>query len=117
MTGKWRTRRSGSVFSSHPHQFLPIDTIAIHIRQVLSHEAAHQVKQLGLENDLIDRIREDSYFDPIKGELEGLLDPASFVGRAPEQVDSFLKEWVEPALADDELQEAVGMSGKVDLSV
>jgi adenylosuccinate lyase len=84
---------------------------------VLSHEAAHQVKNLGLENDLIDRIRGDAYFDPIKGQLDELLDPASFVGRAPEQVDSFLKDWVEPALAGPELQEAINKSAKVELSV
>ncbi|KAJ7221770.1 L-Aspartase-like protein [Mycena rebaudengoi] len=45
--------------------------------RVLSHEAAHQVKQLGLENDLIERIRSDSYFDPIKDDLEQLLKPES----------------------------------------
>ncbi|KAG6816830.1 Phosphoribosylglycinamide formyltransferase [Tephrocybe sp. NHM501043] len=87
-----------------------------HIR-VLSHEAAHQVKNLGLENDLIERIRLDPYFDPIKGQLDALLDPSSFVGRAPEQVDAFLKDWVAPALAPAELQEAIQQSKKVELSV
>ncbi|KAF9458714.1 adenylosuccinate lyase [Collybia nuda] len=85
--------------------------------RVLSHEAAHQVKNLGLENDLIDRVRADAYFDPIKGQLDELLEPASFVGRAPEQVDAFLKDWVEPALAGKELQEAINGSKKVELSV
>ncbi|GLB44543.1 putative lyase 1 family. Adenylosuccinate lyase subfamily protein [Lyophyllum shimeji] len=85
--------------------------------RVLSHEAAHQVKQLGLENDLIDRVRNDPYFDPIKSQLDALLDPASFIGRAPEQVDAFLKDWVTPALATEELQEAITKSRKVELSV
>ncbi|KAK7048701.1 Adenylosuccinate lyase [Favolaschia claudopus] len=85
--------------------------------RVLSHEAAHQVKQLGLENDLIERVRADAYFDPIKGELEELLKPESFIGRAPEQVDKFLKEWVEPALKDEVIQEAIAKSAKVELSV
>ncbi|KAF8888448.1 L-Aspartase-like protein [Gymnopilus junonius] len=85
--------------------------------RVLSHEAGYQVKQLGLENDLIDRIRADAYFDPIKADLDSLLDPASFVGRAPEQVDSFLKNWVQPALADAELKDAVAKGQKVELSV
>lgn len=84
---------------------------------MLSHEAAHQVKHLGLENDLIERVRGDAYFDPIKGELDGLLDPRTFVGRAPEQVDRFIKEWVEPALGNSELAEAVLLAGKVELSV
>ncbi|KAF8738558.1 hypothetical protein AX14_011040 [Amanita brunnescens Koide BX004] len=85
--------------------------------RVLSHEAAHQVKQLGLENDLLERVKHDSYFDPIKDELDTLMDPASFIGRAPQQVDKFLKEWVEPALDKDELKEAISKSVKVELSV
>lgn len=84
---------------------------------MLSHEAGHQVKHLGLENDLIDRIRKDPYFDPIKGQLEELLNPQSFVGRAPEQVDSFLKEWVEPALSNEEFKTAVQRGKMVELSV
>ncbi|TFY61707.1 hypothetical protein EVG20_g6960 [Dentipellis fragilis] len=85
--------------------------------RVLSHEAAYQVKQLGLENDLIERVRKDAYFDPIKGELDVLLDPKSFIGRAPEQVDKFLKEWVEPALADNELKAGIDTARKAELSV
>lgn len=85
--------------------------------QVLSHEAGHQVKGLGLENDLLDRVRADPYFEPIIADLDSLLDPASFIGRAPEQVDSFLKNWVEPALADKELQDHIGASVKVELNV
>jgi len=89
----------------------------MHCKKVLSHEAAHQVKQLGLENDLIDRIRGDPYFDPIKADLDTLLDPTSFIGRAPEQVDNFLENWVKPVLEDKEIREAIANSGKVELSV
>ncbi|PPR01193.1 hypothetical protein CVT26_016074 [Gymnopilus dilepis] len=85
--------------------------------RVLSHEAGHQVKQLGLENDLIDRIRADPYFDPIKNDLDTLLEPSSFIGRAPEQVDSFLKSWVYSALDDAELKEAIDKSSNVELNV
>lgn len=83
--------------------------------QVLSHEAAHQVKGLGLANDLITRIRATSYFAPIHDELDQLLDPKSFIGRAPEQVDTFLKEWVEPALKDKE--DIIKAARRVDLNV
>ncbi|KAF9427163.1 adenylosuccinase ade13, partial [Podila epigama] len=68
-----------------------------HIR-VLSHEAGAVVKQQGGENDLIERIRKDGYFEPIWGELDTLMDPSTFIGRAPQQVDRFLKNYVEPAL-------------------
>ena len=67
--------------------------------RVLSHQAGRVVKEEGGENDLIERIRKNDYFAPIHKELDSLLDPATFVGRAPEQVDAFLKEWVTPALA------------------
>ena len=88
-----------------------------HAKKVLSQEAGYQVKQLGLENDLIERIKKDSYFDPIKDQLDVLLNPQSFIGRAPEQVDLFLKEWVGPALADEEVRQAIVKSQKVELSV
>jgi hypothetical protein len=85
--------------------------------QVLSHEAAYQVKQLGEENDLIARVRKDAYFDPIKDELDALLDPRSFIGRAPQQVDKFVNDWVVPALAAPELKAAVDIGDKAELSV
>lgn len=91
-------------------------TISFH-KKVLSHEAAHQIKQLGLENDLIDRIRGDPYFDRIKPELDSLLDPSSFIGRAPEQVDNFVGTWVKAALEDKEIQDAIGQNRKVELNV
>ncbi|KAI0270835.1 adenylosuccinate lyase [Russula aff. rugulosa BPL654] len=85
--------------------------------RVLSHEAAHQVKELGEENDLIERVRKDAYFDTIKDELDELLEPSSFIGRAPQQVDKFLKEWVVPALEDPELKAAVDKGDKAELNV
>jgi adenylosuccinate lyase len=66
---------------------------------------------------LIDRIRGDPYFDPVKPDLDSLLDPSSFIGRAPEQVYNFLETWVKPALEDKEIKEAISQSQKVELSV
>ena len=68
--------------------------------RVLSHEAGAQVKQQGLDNDLIARIKADSYFAPIIDQLDEILDPHTFVGRAPEQVTEFLEEEVQPILAN-----------------
>ena len=75
------------------------------------------MKQLGLDNDLINRVRADPYFDSIKPHLDELLNPATFIGRAPEQVDKFLNEWVQPALADPALQEVLQKGEKAELSV
>jgi len=59
-----------------------------HIRR-LSQEAGAEVKLHGRSNDLIERIRREEYFAPIVEDLPRLLDPKSFVGRAPEQVQDF----------------------------
>jgi adenylosuccinate lyase len=75
----------------------------------LSHRAAHQVKQLRLKNDLVECIQADPYFDPIKGDFDSiLLDPKSFMGRAPDQVEKFIEKWVKPALGDDEGRGGIG---------
>lgn len=66
--------------------------------RVLSQEAGAQVKQHGLDNDLIQRIKKDPYFAPILGAIDDLLNPSTFVGRAPEQVNEFIKEEVQPVL-------------------
>jgi adenylosuccinate lyase len=60
--------------------------------------AGERVKTQGLENDLLDRIAADPAFGVTRSELEDELRPERFVGRAPEQVDQFLAEWVEPVL-------------------
>jgi adenylosuccinate lyase len=56
--------------------------------------AAAEVKQHGRPNDLLDRLAEDSAFSGI--DLQATLDPARFVGRAPQQVDEFLDQVVKP---------------------
>jgi len=66
--------------------------------RVLSQLAGAEVKQKGKDNDLVDRIKCSNYFEPIKADLETLLDPTTFIGRAPQQVDEFLKEEVDPVV-------------------
>jgi adenylosuccinate lyase len=66
--------------------------------RVLSQEASAQVKLHGKDNDLVSRIKKDAYFDRIQGQLDQLLDPSTFVGRAPKQVLSFLNFEVKPVL-------------------
>lgn len=83
--------------------------------RVLSHQAARVVKEEGGENDLIERVRKESYFQPIHAKLDSLLDPRSFTGRAEQQVDSFLKKWVEPALKPYE--ESFKNAKQADLAV
>ena len=60
--------------------------------------AGDRVKRQGLENDLLDRIAADDAFGVTRQELEEEVRPERYVGRAPEQTDEFLREWVEPIL-------------------
>lgn len=59
--------------------------------------AAFQVKSAGATNDLIDRLRSDAAFAAV--DLDAALDPHTFVGRAPQQVDDFIAHCVEPIRA------------------
>lgn len=61
-------------------------------------EAAARLKTGDGENDLLQRIAADARFAAIRGQLSALLEPARFVGRAPQQVDEFLAEVVDPLL-------------------
>ena len=59
-----------------------------------SQAAANVVKQHGGANDLLQRLSGDAAF--AEADLDTALDPTSFIGRAPEQVDEFVAEVVQP---------------------
>lgn len=63
-----------------------------------SMEAARIVKEEGEKNDLIERILADPSFGLTKKDMDALLRPENFIGRAPDQVKEFLQNEVEPAL-------------------
>jgi adenylosuccinate lyase len=65
--------------------------------RVHSMAAAEEVKRFGRPNDLMRRLRNDPFF--AKVDIESVLDPASFIGRAPEQTDRFIATVVEPIRA------------------
>ena len=62
-----------------------------------SQAAAAQVKEHGRPNDLLDRLRADPAFASV--DIDALMDPAAFIGRAPQQVDAFIAEKVGPVRA------------------
>jgi adenylosuccinate lyase len=68
--------------------------------RVHAQAAGMRVKQEGLDNDLLDRLKNDPAFHTpaLSRELdwEGLMDPMQYVGRSVEQTERFLKEVVEP---------------------
>ncbi len=74
--------------------------------RVLSMEAGRRVKEEGLENDLLERIAADPLFHLSYGELEELMNPADYVGRAPRQTEAYLRDVVRPVL--DANRELIG---------
>ena len=56
--------------------------------------AAEQVKQHGRPNDLIERLRGDAAFAKVN--LDEVLDPRRHIGRAPQQVEAFVRDVIEP---------------------
>jgi adenylosuccinate lyase len=66
---------------------------------VLSRTAAQAVKAEGRDNPLMQLIAADPSFAAIANKLPSLLDPARFIGRAAEQVDSFVSAEIRPRLA------------------
>ena len=66
--------------------------------RVHSMEAGKNVKVKGKDNDLIDRIINDKYFNLDKARLLEILDPKNFIGFAPEQTEEFVNIEVKPIL-------------------
>jgi adenylosuccinate lyase len=64
-------------------------------------EVARAVAEEGAGNDVLERLAADPAFRGVAvAELARTLDARAFTGRAPEQVDEFLHEVVDPLLAE-----------------
>ncbi|QDU34710.1 Adenylosuccinate lyase [Poriferisphaera corsica] len=59
-----------------------------------SQAAAQRVKAEGAQNDLLERLENEDMFKDI--DLNAVLDPSKFVGRAPQQVDQFIQNVITP---------------------
>ncbi|MCP4375334.1 MAG: adenylosuccinate lyase, partial [bacterium] len=76
-----------------------------------SQAAAQQVKGEGKPNDLIERLKGDSAFASL--DIDALLDPSAFVGRAPQQVDDFIATLVSPVR--DRYATQLGRGGELNV--
>ena len=75
--------------------------------------AGRVVKEEGKENDLVDRIAADKAFGMTKEEIESILEPKNFVGRAPEQTEEFITEVIQSIL--DANQDVLGMTAEINV--
>lgn len=66
--------------------------------RVYSMDASKVIKEEGGENDLLERIANDEAFGVTLEELENILQPEKYTGRAKEQTEDFLNDFVNPVL-------------------
>ena len=78
-----------------------------------SMQAGATVKKEGKENNLVDLIAADPAFGMTKEEIEAILEPKNFVGRAPEQTEEFITEVVKPVL--DANKDVLGMTAEINV--
>ena len=79
--------------------------------RTLSMEAGRNVKEKGLENNLLELIAADPAFHLSLQELQEAMDPALYTGRAKEQTEEFLREVIGPVLKENEAQ--LGMKAEI----
>ena len=66
--------------------------------RILSLKAGHNIKNEGKDNNLLELLAADEQIPFSLSELKSLAKPANYYGRAPEQVDEFIKEVVSPII-------------------
>ncbi|WMJ90734.1 adenylosuccinate lyase [Anaerocolumna sp. MB42-C2] len=81
--------------------------------RTLSMEAGRNVKENGLDNNLLELIAADPSFNMSLEELKKTMDPAKYTGRAEQQVEEFINEVIRPIL--DENKDLLGL--KADIKV
>ena len=81
--------------------------------RTLSMEAGRNVKERGLENNLLELIAADDEFPMTLEELQKTMDPSKYVGRAPSQVVEFMNDVIQPIL--DENKELLGVKAEINV--
>lgn len=81
--------------------------------RLLSMEAGRNVKEKGLENNLLELIAADPAFNMSLETLKSTMDPSKYIGRSKEQSEEFIKEVIQPILVVN--KEVLGF--KADIKV
>ncbi|MCR5793633.1 MAG: adenylosuccinate lyase [Lachnospiraceae bacterium] len=81
--------------------------------RVLSMEAGRNVKEKGLDNNLLELIAADPDFNMSLEDLQKTMDPSRYVGRSPQQVEEFVEQVIRPVL--EENKDLLGV--KVEINV
>ncbi|MBS4933531.1 MAG: adenylosuccinate lyase, partial [Clostridiales bacterium] len=81
--------------------------------RVHSMAAGRVVKEEGGENDLLERIANDPSFNMTLEQLQKIMKPENFVGRAPQQTEEYIREVIQPIL--DENKEVLGLTAEINV--
>ncbi|MBQ3782133.1 MAG: adenylosuccinate lyase [Lachnospiraceae bacterium] len=81
--------------------------------RTLSMQAGKNVKEEGLDNNLLELIAADPAFNLTLEELQKTMDPSKYTGRSEEQVEEFVKEYIEPVLAEN--KELIGLKAEINV--
>ena len=79
----------------------------------LSMEAGKNVKEKGLDNNLLELIAEDPAFNLSFEDLKKTMEPEKYVGRAKEQVEAYLKNVICPLLKENE--DILGITAEINV--
>ena len=79
--------------------------------RVLSMEAGRNVKEKGMDNNLLELIAADPAFNLNLSDLQKLMEPARSTGRAKAQVEEFLYDVIRPILEDN--RELLGVKAEI----
>ncbi|MBQ1194154.1 MAG: adenylosuccinate lyase [Lachnospiraceae bacterium] len=81
--------------------------------RVLSMEAGKNVKEKGLDNNLLELIAADESFNMTIDDLKACMEPSKYVGRSSTQVEEFLNEVINPIL--EENKDILGMTAEINV--
>ena len=81
--------------------------------RTLSMEAGRNVKERGLDNNLLELIAAESSFGITIEELKKQMDPSKYTGRSKEQVEDFLKEVIRPILEENKAE--LGLEAEINV--
>ena len=79
----------------------------------LSMIAGKNVKEKGLDNNLLELIAADPAFNLTLEELQKTMDPSKYTGRSEEQVEEFIQSVVEPILKEN--KDLLGMTAEINV--
>ena len=81
--------------------------------RTLSMEAGRNVKERGLDNNLLELIAAEPSFNITLEELKKQMEPSKYTGRSKEQVEDFLKEVIRPIL--EENRALLGLEAEINV--